>query len=126
MIEKSITRYISINFLSLSPGKENEIKNNKPIPNLSISETTKSISKEFIQKFNSNIYKKQKKWLFECQHIIFFSCILFSRKSGDGWIQNDINDLAYLRFKIMNHEQSSINVHSHLNLNVLGKQHIIQ
>jgi hypothetical protein len=46
-------------FSTLSPEKKFEIKNEgRPTPNLSISQITKSKSREFKPSFNCDIYKK--------------------------------------------------------------------
>lgn len=117
-------------FSTLSPEKKLEIKNEgRPTPNLSISQITKSKSREFKRSFNCDIYKKHE-WLCGCSKVnrlFCFPCILFSRKSGDNnWVQKGINDLAHLNLKIKMHEKSTSHISSHLSLNLLGKQDIRQ
>jgi hypothetical protein len=113
---------LNISFSTLSPEIKNEVR---PTPNFSISQTTKSKSREFKRSFNYDIYKKHE-WLCSCSkvnHPFCFPCILFSRKSGDNnWVQNGINDLIHLSLKIIMHEKSISHINSHLSLNLLGKQ----
>lgn len=121
---------LKISFSTLSPEKKIEIKNEgRPTPNLSISQTTKSKSREFKRSFNCDIYKKHE-WLCECSKVnrlFCFLCIVFSRKSRDNnWVQNAVNDLGHLSLKIKMHEKSIAHISSCLSLNLLGKQDIRQ
>lgn len=110
--------------------KKVEIKiKGRPTLDLNIVQITKSKIRDYLKKFNNNIYKIHN-WICGCSEtnrLYCFPCLLFGRKSNDvAYVKNGINDLIYLASKIKTHKKSMAHINCQINLKLLGKQDIRQ
>lgn len=116
---------LKISFSRLSVNEKCEIKDKgRPVPNLEITQTSKSRKQIYQRKFHPDVYEKCK-WLCGCEirnSLFCFPCLLFG---GDlNWTRNGIKDLNHLSQKMKVHETSEKHLRNVFDLAVLGKVNI--
>ena len=115
-----VDNLLKITFSRLSVAEKIEIKTlGRPVPNLSITQTSKSRNQEYQRKFSPDIYEKCN-WICGCEvrnSLFCFPCLLFG---GDiNWSKHGIQDLIHLLQKIKVHENSEKHLRNVVNLAML-------
>ncbi|XP_031357512.1 uncharacterized protein LOC116181298 [Photinus pyralis] len=121
---EDITRKFA-NFSRLSLKEKLRIKQEgRPLPDMTIEFKGKSRGKEYVRKFNREIYSRTK-WICGCtvKNAFFcFPCVLFG---GDTkWTQTGIRDLVHLSDRIQTHGNSKQHILNQMHLSLLGTTNI--
>lgn len=123
----NVASLISTSFTSLRLEEKLEIKRlGRPTPSLNICQEIKSKSRNFVRKFNPDIYNKND-WICGCSErnaLFCFPCLLFGGGREEAWVKKGVTDINHLHDRIKKHENSSIHITNVLNLSILGNTNI--
>lgn len=99
----NVASLISTSFTSLRLEEKLEIKRlGRPTPSLNICQEIKSKSRNFVRKFNPDIYNKND-WICGCSErnaLFCFPCLLFGGGREEAWVKKGVTDINHLHDRI--------------------------
>lgn len=102
-------------------------KDGRPLPDMVIEIKGRSRGKDYLRKFNRDIYSRNT-WICGCKvknSFFCFPCILFGGSNCDvKWIKSGVNDLIHLSDRIKTHENSKQHLLNEMHLGLLGTTNI--
>lgn len=115
-------------FTKLPLKKKLQIKEEgRPLPNLVIKQQATCKGRQYMRRFNPEIYLRNK-WICGCKvknGFFCFPCILFSNREGDTkWTVSGVSDLVHLSERIKSHENSKKHIINEMRLALLGTTNI--